>query len=161
MMPSSTEHALGMIETAMPDCVQVHSTVEATILHSIRSYSDVQLHQVFPLPEQATMDHAVDIINKVNLLIDADLVDGIVLDTGSANGGGSGKVHDWNISREIVGELDLPVIVAGGLTPENVASCVEQISPYGVDVSSGVEKDGHKDESLVCEFIENARCSLC
>lgn len=160
MMPSSTDHALNMIETAIPDCVQVHSSLDVSILHNIRNNSDVRLHQVFPLPEKANMEHAMEIVDKVNLLNDADLVDGILLDTGSTNGGGSGKVHDWNISRAIVNELELPVIIAGGLNPENVASCVEQISPYGVDASSGVEKDGRKDRSLVCEFIENARCSL-
>ncbi|MDK2892861.1 MAG: phosphoribosylanthranilate isomerase [Methanohalophilus sp.] len=158
-MPSSIEHALNMIETAMPDCVQVHSSLEASTLRSIRNQSDVQLHQVFSLPEKANIEHAREIVDKANLLIDADLVDGIVLDTGSINGGGSGKVHDWNISQEIVNKLDLPVIIAGGLTPENVASCVKQIVPYGVDVSSGVEKDGRKDKTLVCEFIENARCN--
>ncbi len=118
------------------------------------------VHQVFPLPENASEEHAIEIINKVNLLDNSGLLDGIVLDTGSANGGGSGKVHDWNVSLEIVNELDLPVIIAGGLTPENVTSCVEQIAPYGVDVSSGVEKDGRKDHSLVCEFVDNARSSL-
>jgi phosphoribosylanthranilate isomerase len=147
-----------MIETARPDCVQIHSHLNRPTLEAIRNNSDVLLHQVFFLPGKASGKHAREIIDNVNILDKANLIDGIVLDTGSANGGGSGKVHDWNVSREIVSELDMPVIIAGGLTPDNVAICVEQISPYGVDVSSGVEKEGHKDRSLVCRFIENARC---
>lgn len=159
-MPSSAENALELIETVAPDCAQIHSSVGIEVLETIRNKTDVLLHQVFSLPEKASVEDGKMIIENAGYMADSGLLDGIVLDTSSAHGGGSGKVHDWDVSRQIVSELDLPVIVAGGLNPDNVAFCVKYVSPYGVDVSSGVEKDGRKDRSLVCSFIENARCSI-
>jgi phosphoribosylanthranilate isomerase len=156
-MPSSANNALDMITTVSPDCVQLHSSSPVGDVETIRNNTDVLLHQVFSLPVQASVAEGNRIIEEAGSMADSGLLDGIVLDTGSAYGGGSGKVHDWDISRQIISELELPVIMAGGLTPGNVAACVRYTSPYGVDVASGVEKNGQKDRSLVCSFIENAR----
>ncbi len=69
---------------------------------------------------------------------------------------GSGRVFDWKLAAEIPAGLD--VLLAGGLTPENVVAGIEQVRPWGVDVSSGVESaPGHKDPVLVRRFVENAR----
>jgi len=75
----------------------------------------------------------------------------ILLDSGR----GSGKIHDWSISRRIAERY--PVILAGGLNAENVARAIELVKPVGVDVSSGVERDGFKDERLIEEFVRRAR----
>lgn len=73
-------------------------------------------------------------------------------------GAGSGRVFDWG---KAVG-IDLPLIIAGGLTPDNVKCVVQLLKPYGVDVSSGVERfPGKKDKQKVKRFIEEVRsCSL-
>jgi len=73
-------------------------------------------------------------------------------------GAGSGRVFDWG---KAVG-IDLPLIIAGGLTPDNVKTVVQLLKPYGVDVSSGVEQfSGKKDKQKVKRFIEEVRsCSL-
>jgi phosphoribosylanthranilate isomerase len=69
---------------------------------------------------------------------------------------GSGKVFDWSIAGEAPDSMKL--ILAGGLTPENVGSAVEEVRPWGVDVVSGVEKEpGRKDPMKVKRFIENAK----
>lgn len=69
-------------------------------------------------------------------------------------GAGSGKTFDWNIAKPI----DYPIIIAGGLNPENVGSVVKLLKPYGVDVSSGVEKTlGKKDPKKVKRFIEEVQ----
>lgn len=70
--------------------------------------------------------------------------------------GGTGKNFDWKIIEGF--EFLRPVILSGGLTPDNVHDAIERLSPYGVDVSSGVEMSpGRKDAGLMKKFMENAR----
>ena len=70
--------------------------------------------------------------------------------------GGTGRTFDWKILKNV--EAKKPVIISGGLHPKNVAQAVRFFKPYGVDVSSGVEKSpGKKDLKLVKEFIQNAK----
>ncbi|MDO8536475.1 MAG: phosphoribosylanthranilate isomerase [Candidatus Omnitrophota bacterium] len=70
--------------------------------------------------------------------------------------GGTGESFDWNIIENF--EILKPVILSGGLTPDNVRGAIEKVSPYGVDVSSGVEKSpGKKDLDLMKKFVENVR----
>jgi phosphoribosylanthranilate isomerase len=71
---------------------------------------------------------------------------------------GSGKVFDWHLAAEVPVTVNL--ILAGGLTPENVAAGIAQVNPWGVDVSSGVESaPGKKDPLLLKRFIEAARAA--
>jgi len=81
----------------------------------------------------------------------------ILLDTPTPKWGGSGVTHDWSIARTAAQET--PVLLAGGLTPENVVEAIQQVHPWGVDVSSGVEIDGKKDAGKIRSFIENVRRS--
>src|SRR5207249_4121881 len=70
--------------------------------------------------------------------------------------GGTGKTVPWELLADFRPEV--PLILAGGLTPENVAEAVRIVRPYGVDVASGVEKSpGRKDPDKIKQFIENAR----
>jgi phosphoribosylanthranilate isomerase len=90
-------------------------------------------------------------------------VDGIILDTAiRATGqvGGTGQTHDWRISQKVVRSVALPVILAGGLNPENVSEAVRTVQPYGVDVNSGVTKaNGEKDHEKMRRFIRQAKLS--
>lgn len=75
--------------------------------------------------------------------------------------GGTGRTHDWSISAEITAQSGLPVVLAGGLKPENVAEAVRAVRPWGVDVNSGVEnKDGSKSPERVRAFLDGARAAL-
>jgi phosphoribosylanthranilate isomerase len=74
--------------------------------------------------------------------------------------GGSGVAHDWNVSADLARRLSVPVILAGGLRPENVCEAVRKVRPYAVDVSSGVETDGRKDELLMTEFVAQVKSCL-
>jgi len=84
-------------------------------------------------------------------------VDFYMLDTyAAASRGGTGKAFDWKILEGF--EFLRPVILSGGLNPKNVGKAVREVAPYGVDVSTGVEKaPGKKDADLMTKFVENVR----
>jgi phosphoribosylanthranilate isomerase len=92
----------------------------------------------------------------------ADFVDAILLDSGRPSAevpelGGTGREHDWSISKQIVASLTVPVFLAGGLHPDNVAKAIEQVSPFGVDLCSGVRTDGALDQVLLERFVKSVR----
>lgn len=75
--------------------------------------------------------------------------------------GGTGKTHNWNISRKIVDEYNTPIILAGGLSPDNVAEAIKFVRPYGVDVNTGTKgENGFKDYKKMEMFIRRAREKL-
>ncbi len=84
--------------------------------------------------------------------------DAILIDTETATRiGGTGQTHDWSISARIVEGTSRPVVLAGGLTPENVRNAILTVRPYAVDVNSGVEHpDGKKSPERVRAFISRA-----
>ena len=86
-------------------------------------------------------------------------VDYILLDSGNPAAaiktlGGTGKKHNWEISRELVKEVSIPVFLAGGLNAGNVRSAIEKVQPYGVDVCSGVRTDGKLDLLKLDNFFK-------
>jgi indole-3-glycerol phosphate synthase/phosphoribosylanthranilate isomerase len=81
----------------------------------------------------------------------------ILLDTPTIKWGGTGKTHDWVLAQAIAQQS--PIFLAGGLTSENVAEAIQQVHPWGVDVSSGVETNGKKDIKKIQAFVEHARTS--
>jgi len=70
--------------------------------------------------------------------------------------GGTGVTHDWSISREIVEASPLPVFLAGGLAPENVAEAIRIVSPFGVDVCSGLRPNGSLEAGRIRDFVARA-----
>jgi phosphoribosylanthranilate isomerase len=87
--------------------------------------------------------------------------DALILDTRTREKlGGTGIPHDWNISAKIVANSAIPVILAGGLTPENVAEAIRKVRPYGVDVHTGVRKDGIRNPERTLAFAREARNAL-
>jgi phosphoribosylanthranilate isomerase len=67
--------------------------------------------------------------------------------------GGTGRTHDWAVSRKIRDEVEVPVWLAGGLTPDNVSEAVRRVQPFGVDVCSGLRTDGLLDEEKLARFV--------
>lgn len=90
-------------------------------------------------------------------------VDALILDTydpATGRHGATGKTHDWTISRQIVDGVPVPVILAGGLTPDNVADAIAAVRPWGVDVHTGIERpDGSRDLDHIRAFVRNARAA--
>jgi len=88
----------------------------------------------------------------------APFVDALLLDSGNQKLavkelGGTGRVHDWRISRRIRDAVDLPLFLAGGLNAGNVAAAVAAVQPHGVDVCSGLRTDGRLDAAKVRAFV--------
>ncbi len=69
--------------------------------------------------------------------------------------GGTGRVHDWEISRAIREAVDVPVFLAGGLKAENVREAIQRVGAFGLDLCSGVRTNGHLDESKLVQFFQN------
>jgi phosphoribosylanthranilate isomerase len=89
-------------------------------------------------------------------------VDAILLDSGNQKLavkelGGTGRTHDWTLSRKIRERIDIPLFLAGGLTPENVADAIQAVGPFGVDVCSGVRTDGELDVGKLERFFAAVR----
>lgn len=81
---------------------------------------------------------------------------GLLLDTPSSNFGGTGKSFDWNLITSQIGKIEKPIILAGGLNTDNIKDAINQVRPYAVDTSSGVERTkGIKDIDKVKQFIQN------
>jgi phosphoribosylanthranilate isomerase len=100
----------------------------------------------------AAGDTAQDVARRGSLYATALLL----LDTRSSHAfGGSGLAFDWQIAAALGGRR--PIVVAGGLTPQNVAACVRTVRPFGVDVRSGVETAGRKDRRKMREFVQAVR----
>lgn len=144
-MPETVAEARELVAATEPDAVQVHGTLDPDEVEELAAR--------IPQSVLLALDHDAD------LAAYADTADGLVVDSLDAEGGGgTGRTHDWERTAEIVERLDIPVVLAGGLTPENVAEAVETVRPFGVDTASGVEREGGlKDHDAVAQFVERAR----
>jgi phosphoribosylanthranilate isomerase len=99
-----------------------------------------------------TTGEVTDVIDEgVRILKNMDVL--YLLDTGTGQAlGGTGQVFDWAIAQEVAAKY--PVMVAGGLTPDNVTDLINRVHPWGVDVSGGVESGGIKDIEKIKIFIQ-------
>ncbi|MGB6385914.1 MAG: phosphoribosylanthranilate isomerase [Terriglobales bacterium] len=85
-------------------------------------------------------------------------VDAILLDSGNQKLavkelGGTGRTHDWTLSRAIRERIKIPLFLAGGLTPENVSQAIEEVGPYGLDLCSSVRTNGKLDATKLKRFF--------
>jgi phosphoribosylanthranilate isomerase len=88
----------------------------------------------------------------------APFVDALLLDSGNQTLaikelGGTGRTHNWDFSRQLREAVNLPVFLAGGLKPENVAEAISEVRPFAVDVCSGVRTEGRLDEDKLARFF--------
>jgi phosphoribosylanthranilate isomerase len=157
-MPASGQDALDLIEKVKPDVIQLHNDLSAEEIEIIRNGTHQKIIRTFTIPVESR-ELPADLMAELDALLDNDMIDGILLDSGkSGTSGGTGLVHDWSISRQVVENTKASVILAGGLKPDNVRDAVKEVRPFAVDTASGVESNGKKDPAKVCRFIEEARC---
>lgn len=144
-MPDTVEDAVSAAQRVAPDVLQLHGGFDGAELETIRGRIAADLVIVV---DAANPDRARAVASSV----DAVLVDSIDDD----GAGGTGETHDWEATAAVVETLDAPVILAGGLTPENVSEAVDVVRPFAVDVASGVEREGGlKDHESVRAFVAN------
>jgi len=164
IMPEDLDSAVALIRKTRPTVVQIHNDLPDAELAKLASTVDpVKLIKTIAIPDGAGPEIADQVISRIHKL--TGIADAILLDTSigttsrtgntstGARSGGTGKVHDWRISAEIVRRSRLPIILAGGLTPDNVSDAIRKVCPYAVDTASGVETDKRRDCDKVKRFI--------
>jgi phosphoribosylanthranilate isomerase len=151
---------LRLAEATAPDALQLHGDEPEAVVAAVRNGltgTGIQLVKALRVRGSATADGWV---RTSQSFVDAG-ADAILLDAHAPDRpGGTGRTFDWSIARAVTRECPRPVILAGGLTPQNVADAVRITRPYGLDVVSSVEDDAHrKVRERVRAFVAAARCA--
>lgn len=162
-----TPEQAAMIAKSIPESVQkvgvfVNETVEnmkniaeQVGLDVIQLHGDESPETLEQLPYQTIKAFSIDQVSTETIKsfpADYYLIDSPV----GEHRGGTGKTFDWNLATGL-GLDPSKVILAGGLSPDNVQEAIKQVKPAGIDVSSGVETNGEKDHQKIKQFIRNAK----
>lgn len=132
------EMVSGLLNSGIIDLAQLHGSENASYLRRLRTLTAKPIIQAFQVASAQDVQRAQN-----------STADYILLDAGA----GTGTVFDWALLQHV----GRPYFLAGGLAPHNVQDAVEQLSPYGVDVSSGIETDGEKDPAKMEAFVAALR----
>jgi len=148
---TSTTTILNHYQKVHTNTIQLVDDVSYKCYRELRAQLPmVKLVQVIHVADEDSIDEALAI---------APNVDAILLDSGNPNLeikvlGGTGKTHDWSISRKIVEAVSIPVFLAGGLNPENARRAVEEVNPFGLDICGGVRTNGKLDPVKLEAFFK-------
>lgn len=152
-------------ETSVEQIIAHHrrtctNTIQIVDALTSGTYSDlkmalpgIRIVQVIHVIDEQSVDEAIQI---------SKMVDAILLDSGNPKLkikelGGTGRVHNWKLSRQITDKAKCPVFLAGGLNHDNVRQAIEEVHPFAVDVCSGVRTEGMLDRNKLELFIKNVR----
>lgn len=150
------ERIIAQATRCRPTTLQLVDAIEPTAYAAIRrAVPFVSLVQVIHVLGEASLAEAKNV---------APHVDALLLDSGNPTLavkelGGTGRVHDWTVSRAIRDGVDKPVFLAGGLRPDNVGDAIARVAPFGLDLCSGVRTDGRLDAAKLERFVSNANRS--
>jgi len=149
-------------ETTAEDIIAHHQRVHSSTIQIVdavteRNYKlirerlpSVKLVQVIHVIDESSVEEAVELSEEA---------DALLLDSGNPKLavkelGGTGRVHNWNLSKKIVEQSKVPVFLAGGLNAGNVAEAIETVNPFGVDICSGVRTNGNLDKQKLDAFFK-------
>lgn len=132
------ESVAGLLDRGVIDVAQLHGSEDDAYIASLRVLTDKPIFRAFKIKSEDDLP-----------AIESCTADLVLLDSGA----GTGKTFDWSLVQSV----RRPYFLAGGLDPENVADAIAALHPYGVDVSSGIETDGVKDEVKMAAFVAAAR----
>lgn len=131
--------------------IQLVDAVPADTYARLRvALPSVKLVQVIHVLDERNLDEALQAVQHG--------ADALLLDSGNPSLtikqlGGTGRVHNWQVSRQIVEQSSVPVFLAGGLNPDNVRQAIDQVQPYGLDICSGVRTNGQLDPHKLEAFM--------
>jgi phosphoribosylanthranilate isomerase len=145
--PESVNDAVRLAAQTGADVLQLHGSLAP------RDLVELKGRVAQKLVAAVAVDDGGREAMRYGMVADAVLLDSMV----DGKLGGTGRVHDWDISAGIVRSLRVPVILAGGLEPGNVAQAIKMVRPYAVDVSSGTETAGRKDPVKISSFLQRVR----
>ncbi|MCK9409805.1 MAG: phosphoribosylanthranilate isomerase [Bacteriovoracaceae bacterium] len=134
-----------------PNTLQLVDAVSIDVYQALRSeLPGISIVQVIHIVGESSVAEARSV---------APYIDMLLLDSGNPKLavkelGGTGRRHDWKVSKKIVESVDKPVFLAGGLTPGNVREAIESVQPYGLDLCSGVRTNGLLDEWKLKQFFQ-------
>ncbi len=151
------EEIVPIIEFTEPDYLHICYVVERDYLIKLRRSVKSKILLAIPVSGEESIDKAI---------MFEDLVDSFILDTPGESKqmpgfiGATGKTHDWSVSRKIVESVKKPVILGGGLSPDNVCEAIKKVKPSGVDAKTSLDiqgGNGRKDIKKVELFVERVR----
>lgn len=144
-MPESVADAITLQNRVGADALQVHGGLSPGDVRRLTERVDASVIAAVDAQEEDAESYAA--------AADALLVDS----TDDDGAGGTGETHDWERTRRLRERVEAPVILAGGLSPENVARAAEAVNPFALDTATGVEREGgRKDHDAVAEFVNRA-----
>ena len=161
IIPPSVATFLLTSETQADDILAHHHRTQTT---TIQLVDRIQLEQYQRLRDELPGVKLVQVIhvidhNSVKEAIEVSaFVDAILLDSGNPNLqvkqlGGTGRTHNWDLSRQIRESINIPLFLAGGINKDNVQEAVEQVKPFGIDLCSSVRTNRHLDETKLAAFF--------
>lgn len=151
-------------ETSVNAIIKHHqrtNTNTIQIVDSLLQGSYIQLKTALPSVKIVQVIHVIDERSVEEAIDISEMVDSLLLDSGNPKLkvkelGGTGRVHDWKLSRQIRDNAKCPVFLAGGLNPENVRQAIEEVQPFAIDVCSGVRTEGNLDKNKLEKFFREA-----
>ena len=140
--------------------IQIVDKLQTGTYKDIRfALNNIKLVQVIHVLDESSIDEAIAVSQHV---------DAVLLDSGDPNLkvkelGGTGRIHNWEISKIIRQKLDIPIFLAGGINPDNITKAIRFVQPFGIDLCNGIRTNGKLDECKLrnlFQAIETVRAGL-
>ncbi|MGD0584065.1 MAG: phosphoribosylanthranilate isomerase [Bacteroidales bacterium] len=153
-------------ETSAADIIKHHHRTQTNTIQIVDMLSKgtyTQIKKALPNVRIVQVIHVSGPESVVQAIQISEHVNALLLDSGNPNLkikelGGTGRVHNWTLSRQIREFAKCPVILAGGLNPGNVKQAITEVKPFAVDVCTGIRSDGALDKEKLSAFVKNV-CS--
>ena len=147
----TTTEIIAQLKSCKTATVQIcDSLTSGSLLDIKKELPNVKIVQVIHVFDEGSVNEAIEA---------AKTADALLLDSGNQKLavkelGGTGRTHNWELSKQIVESVSIPVYLAGGLNPANVKGAIETVHPFGVDICSGLRTDGNLDEAKLSEYVK-------